>query len=81
MQNTTLLPSHRLVTRRALAQTLDCTTRQITRLIASDVLPTPLRIAGRVYWQPHTIERWLKRHAAAPGRGPKRIKNGGRRND
>lgn len=64
-------PIDRLVTRRSLAKTLDCSTRQVTRLITAGVLPPPFRIAGRVYWRPQAIQCWLKAHSTKQGRRSK----------
>ena len=50
------------ITKSALAERLQVSTRTLERWINQGDLPPPRRLGTRrVYWHPHVIEQWLER--------------------
>ena len=47
------------MTKEAVAAVLDCTTRTIEIMMKSGEIPTPVRIAGHVFWHPEVFYSWL----------------------
>lgn len=74
-------PMGPLITRQRLARALDCTPRHITRLVRQGVLPPPIRLGGRVYWQTYTIKRWFDTRTNAATNGGQPANGGGSEND
>lgn len=58
----------RVVTKKSLADILSVSVRTIDYWVDKGVLPKPIHIGRRCYWQPEQLNSWLQARLSSPTR-------------